>query len=172
MPVDIHRPVDRWMVRWAFQVNWDKLLKQQVSEPLHRTLCTLVVWNTTTDPNHPQDPAPWDSTASSPARPHKAWTPLGTRHLVCARHHAKYYTHTISYNLYSISRRKYILSPFRSLSFYPLCYPAPGHGKCSSARQDQDLSSALPGWEADPACYFCPSQPSGLATSSGIGFII
>lgn len=78
----------------------------------------------------------------------------------CARPRAKHYTHTIFYNLYSMSRSKCVLSPFRSLGFYPLCYPAPGHGKkCSSARRGRDLSSALPGWEADPACTFVHPSP-------------
>lgn len=137
-----------------------RLLQKHIPEPLPRTLCSHVVRKTTMDPNHPQDPATWDSSASRLARLCKAWTPSGTGYLICARYHAKHYTHTIFYNPYSISRRKCILSPFQSLSFYPLCYPAPGHGeKCSSARQGQDLSSALSGREADPACYFCPISP-------------
>lgn len=141
------------------QTDSVKLL--QVPEPLQRTLCTPVVWKVTRIPANPQDPAPWDSTASILARPCKAWTPPGTGSLICARHQAKH-THIIFYNPDSVSRRKSILSPLQSLSFYPRCCPAPGHRKkCSLARQGQGLSSALPGWEADLACYFCPSQPGG-----------
>lgn len=107
------------------------------------------------------------------AKPGKARTPPEIRHFLCARHCAKSYTHTIFHNPHNLSRRKWILSPFQSLSFYPLGYPAQGCGKkCSSTSLGQELSSAQLGQEAVPACYLRPAQPSGVATCPGIRFTI
>lgn len=101
-----------------------------------------------TDPNHHHDPAMWVRATSSWARPSKVWILLGSGHLLYARHYAKCYTHVIFYNPYSLFGRKFILSPFESLSSCPLCYPAPEHGQFSSARQGWGLSPAQPGPEA------------------------
>lgn len=73
--------------------------ENQIPEPLPRTLHkspvqSLDICKTPKDPSTRKI----QPTRQCCIRSSKAWTPPGTRHLLCARNLAKRYTHTIFYN--------------------------------------------------------------------------
>lgn len=170
----------KWTECWTLKVNWFwQTTKRSKSQSLSQEYCTRVqtrVWQLESppaSPNYPHDPAPWDRVTSSTVQGH-------AKPGLHQKSGAYYVLDTVlrviptpSPVIHNCSRRKLILCPFQSLGFYLLCYSAQGHGKkCSSASQGQDLSSAGLCQKTVLACYFCPAQPGGMATSPGISFII